>query len=106
MFHGTHLSDPRDRGDILLLPLPLAELDNTSVSSIPNINPRCQGNLKILFISSCFSDDASYSNMIETAPIHEVEIEVVEHVRCIKDLFRSVNNCPGVSRPLNINCEV
>ena len=36
-----NLSNPRDRGDILLLSLSLAKLDNTSVCGVPDINTRC-----------------------------------------------------------------
>ena len=37
--------------------------------------------------------------MVEAAPIHEVEVEVVEHVRRIKDLLWCIHHRPCIRRP-------
>ena len=37
--------------------------------------------------------------MIETAPVHEMKVEVIEHVRRVQDLLWRVDYCPRVGRP-------
>ena len=36
--------------------------------------------------------------MIETAPVHEVKVEVIEHIGCIENLLRGVDHCPRIRR--------
>ena len=40
--------------------------------------------------------------MVETTPVHQMEVEVVEHVRRVQDLLRRVNNSSRISRPRKV----
>ena len=74
------LSDPGDRADVLVLGVHLTQLHDGTIRSVPDVDPHAEG----------------HGHVVEAAPVHQVEVEVVQHVGSVKDLVGSRGNVPGV----------
>ena len=74
------LFNPRHTRDILLLHFSLAKLENGAVRRIPNVDPRSE----------------RHRHMVKARPIHEMKIEVVQHVRSVQDFLGSGAHLAGV----------
>jgi hypothetical protein len=64
--------DPADAGDVLLLDLPLAELQNGPVCRVPDEDAGAE----------------RHRHVVQARPVHQVQVEVVDHVRRVQDLLR------------------
>merc|ERR1719186_1665830 len=74
------LLDPGDAGDVLLLYLLLTQLEDGPVLSVPDVNARTQ----------------SHGHVIQARPVHQVQVEVVEHVRGVQYLLGSRGHLAAV----------
>ena len=70
--------NPADTADVFLLALLLEELQDGTVGRIPDVEAAAEG----------------HGHVVEAGPVDQVEVEVVEHVGCVKDLLCSLRNLP------------
>ena len=68
-----------DAANIIILILQLTQLMNLSSGSVPEVEVSSQ----------------SHGQVVVVAPVHQVEIVVVENVRSIQDSFRGLGNVSG-----------
>ncbi len=68
--------DPADAGYVFLLDLPLAELQDGPVCRVPDKDAGAE----------------RHRHVVQARPVHQVQVEVVDHVRRVQDLLRGGGN--------------